>query len=252
MKIVKLDTGGVQLVDDQGRVIRSFPSSAYLEVSDNLVTVNVSGHRINLFPSKITETQVLPAASVPFNGDAYDLGLLLSTSFFDDASTGGGGGGGGMDIISGNTPPSNITKLWLNDNDKLLYFYNGEFWITSQVFQLEFNEPGTTNNNAFFRYGSLVTSVVRGAICQDNALFISAGFRRGNTSNGRVAVYSDSNGAPVVELFAFDMSGQSSGVATVSSGTPEILIGSSLSPRWVGNVTNNFSLILNYRKVYIP
>ena len=250
MKLVKLETGGVQLINDDGKLIRSFPSTAYLEVSDNLVAVNMEGHKANLFPTNITETQVLPAAAVPFNGDAYALGLLLSTSFFDDASAAGGGGGG--QIISGNTPPADISKLWLNDNDNLIYFYNGEFWITSQIFQLEFNEPGTTNNNAFFRYGSLVTSVVRGVICQDNALFISAGFRRGNTSNGRVAIYSDSNGAPAVELFAFDISGQSSGVATVSSGTPEILIGSSLSPRWVGSNTNNFSLILNYRKVYIP
>lgn len=251
MKLVKLETGGVQLINDDGKLIRSFPSTAYLEVSDNLVTVNVSGHKINLFASTITETQVLPAAAAAFSGDAYDLGLLLSTSFFDDASTSGGGGGGGQ-IISGNTPPADISKLWLNSLDNLIYFYNGEFWITSQIFQIEFNEPGTTNNNAFFRYGSLVTSVVRGVICQDNALFISAGFRRGNTSNGRVAIYSDSNGAPAAELFSFDISGQSSGVAVVTSGTPEILLGSSLSPRWVGSQTNNFSLIINYRKVYIP
>ena len=124
MKLVKLETGGVQLINDDGKLIRLFPSTAYLEVSDNLVTVNIEGHKANLFPTTITETQVLPAASVPFSGDAYDLGLLLSTSFFDDASTNGGGGGG--QIISGNTPPADISKLWLNSEDSLCLLYTSD------------------------------------------------------------------------------------------------------------------------------
>jgi len=250
MKLVKLETGGVQLINDDGKLIRLFPSTAYLEVSDNLVTVNIEGHKANLFPTNITETQVLPAAAVAFSGDAYDLGLLLSTSFFDDASANGGGGGG--QIISGNTPPADISKLWLNDDDSLIYFYNGEYWITSQIFQLEFNEPGRTNNNTFFRYGSLATNVSRGAPCQDNALFISAAFKRGNTSNGRLAVYANRSSPIASESFSFDISGQSEGVSLVDLGIPEILANSFIAPRWVGGATSNFSLILNYRKVYVP
>jgi len=251
MKLVKLETGGVQLINDDGKLIRSFPSTAYLEVSDNLVTVNMEGHKANLFPTNITETQVLPAAAAAFSGDAYDLGLLLSTSFFDDASTSGGGGGGGQ-IISGNTPPADISNLWLNSLDNLIYFYNGEFWITSQIFQIEFNEPNRTNNNTFFRYGAMTTNATRGAICQDNALFISAGFRRDNTSSGRIAIYANNLAPLATEAFSFDISGEQSGNSLVTSGTPEVFSGSFLSPRWVGATTSNFSLIINYRKVYIP
>lgn len=247
MKLVKLETGGVQLINDDGKIIRSFPGVAYLEISDNLVALNIEGHKVNLFPSSITETQILPAAPVAFSGDAYDLGLLLSSGFFGDAL-----GGGGGQIIIDSTPPSNDSKLWLNDLDNLMYFYNGQFWITSQIFQIEFSEPGGTNNNTFFRYGAMTTNISRGAPCQDNALFVSAGFRRGNSSNGRVAIYANNNSAIAFELFSFDVSGQQSGKITNPLGSPEVLAGSFLAPRWVGVQTNNFSLILNYRKVYVP
>jgi hypothetical protein len=247
MKLVKLETGGVQLINDDGKIIRSFPGVAYLEISDNLVALNIEGHKVNLFPSSITETQILPAAPVAFSGDAYDLGLLLSSGFFGDAL-----GGGGGQIIIDSTPPSNESKLWLNDADSLIYFYNGEYWITSQIFQLEFNEPGRTNNNTFFRYGSLATNVSRGAPCQDNALFISAAFKRGNTSNGRIAIYVSRSSPLAFESFSFDISGQDEGVSLVDLGVPEVLGGSFLAPRWIGGNTSNFALILNYRKVYVP
>ena len=92
MKIQKLETGGVLLIDDQDQVIRSMPSDVFLQTSDNLVTVYVGDSKVSLFPNSITETQVLPDAPIPFNGDAYDLSKLLSENFFFMSSCNNGGG----------------------------------------------------------------------------------------------------------------------------------------------------------------
>lgn len=159
------------------------------------------------------------------------------------------------EIINGSQPPTNEESLWLNTTDNLLYFNNGEYWITSQIFQLDFNDPGTTNNNTWLRFGSLVTNINRGTIVQHNALFISASFNRNNTSNGSIVIYSNSgntNPNEAQEVFSFDISGLKSGTVSSTTGSPEILANSFLAPRWEGNTTNNVTLILNYRKVYLP
>ena len=68
MKIQKLETGGVLLIDDQDQVIRSMPANVFLQTTDNLVTVYIGDSKVSLFPNSITETQVLPDAPIPFNG----------------------------------------------------------------------------------------------------------------------------------------------------------------------------------------
>ena len=114
MKIQKLETGGVLLIDDQDQVIRSMPANVFLQTTDNLVTVYIGDSKVSLFPNSITETQVLPDAPIPFNGDAYDLSKLLSENFFFMSNCNNGGSGANGALSTG-------TPYLINNTDQSVY-----------------------------------------------------------------------------------------------------------------------------------
>lgn len=102
MKIVKLENGNIQVINNSSRIIKSFtPSGASLEFTQGGEAVGLFYAGSNVFdfyPEEVESTQVLPAAKVAFSGDEEDLLDLLSTSFFFDEV--GEAGGEGSEYIT--------------------------------------------------------------------------------------------------------------------------------------------------------
>jgi hypothetical protein len=120
MNIIKQSTGNVVLADASGNIQKVFVNVNALDVkSDNEVIVKFGFNQWHsLFANQIDNTQVEPAAAVPFSGDAFDLVALLSSSFFFELSGGGGGGDNlATVLIAGNSAGANDINL--NGNDLL-------------------------------------------------------------------------------------------------------------------------------------
>ena len=92
MNIVKQSTGNVVLTDNSGNILKVFVQVNALDVvSSNEIIVKYGMNQwTTLFADQIDNTQIEPAAAVPFNGNAYSLVSLLSSSFFFELSGGGG------------------------------------------------------------------------------------------------------------------------------------------------------------------
>ena len=120
MNIVKQSTGNVVLTDAAGNIQKVFVNVNALDVkgTDEVIVKFGFNQWHSLFASQIGNTQVEPAAAVPFSGDAFDLVALLSSSFFFELSGGGvvptktsdliNDGDDGNPFISLNDLPSNL------------------------------------------------------------------------------------------------------------------------------------------------
>lgn len=96
MKIVKLENGNIELRDNSGAVLKGLPPMAVLEISQEGAAVRANYGKNNIhdiYPSEVTETQILPAAAVPFSGGVPELLSLLNSSFFFEVTSGGGEAG---------------------------------------------------------------------------------------------------------------------------------------------------------------
>jgi len=84
MNIVKQSTGNVVLTDAAGNIQKVFVNVNALDVkgTDEVIVKFGFNQWHSLFASQIDNTQVEPAAAVPFSGNAFDLVALLSSSFF--------------------------------------------------------------------------------------------------------------------------------------------------------------------------
>ena len=84
MNIVKQSTGNVVLTDAAGNIQKVFINVNALEVknSDEIIVKFGFNQWHSIFASQIDNTQIEPAAAVPFSGNAFDLVALLSVSFF--------------------------------------------------------------------------------------------------------------------------------------------------------------------------
>jgi len=92
MKIVKLENGNIELRDNSGAVLKGLPPMAVLEISQEGAAVRANYGKNNIhdiYPSEVTETQILPAAAVPFSGGVPELLSLLNSSFFFEVTSGG-------------------------------------------------------------------------------------------------------------------------------------------------------------------
>jgi len=83
--------------------------------------------------------------------DALSLKSALEPLFF---LTNSGGGGGSSNLIIQSTPPSDDSKIWFNTNDSAIYFYDGTDWVSEQIYEVIFNDQGTTPNNTWLRTGN--------------------------------------------------------------------------------------------------
>ena len=118
--IVKLANGNVALYDNGTGDFLSSLSPDVVEIecnSNGTVKVVQDNGNVEYFdPAMVANTQVLPAAAIPFAGTCSQLALLLSTDFFFVVS-----GGGVSDLATvlaaGNSAGAN--DIDLNGNDLL-------------------------------------------------------------------------------------------------------------------------------------
>ena len=84
--IVKLANGNVAIYDNSTSDFISMLSPDIVEIecnaNGNVKVIQDNGNVEYFEPSMVANTQVLPAAAIPFTGTCADLGLLLSTDFF--------------------------------------------------------------------------------------------------------------------------------------------------------------------------
>ena len=84
--IVKLANGNVAIYDNSTSDFISMLSPDIVEIECNVngtVKVIQDNGNVEYFdPAMVANTQVLPAAAIPFTGSCADLALLLSTDFF--------------------------------------------------------------------------------------------------------------------------------------------------------------------------
>lgn len=91
--IVKLANGNVAIYDNSTSDFISMLSPDIVEiecnVNGNVKVIQDNGNVEYFDPAMVANTQVLPAAAIPFSGSCADLALLLSTDFFFVVSGGG-------------------------------------------------------------------------------------------------------------------------------------------------------------------
>jgi hypothetical protein len=95
MKIKKLENGNIQVIEN-GKVIKSFSSTASLEFTQGGEAVGLFYNGSNIFdfyPTEVQELEVAPAPAVAFSGEVEDLLEELSLNFFFDEVEGTGGAG---------------------------------------------------------------------------------------------------------------------------------------------------------------
>ena len=170
-----------------------------------------------------------------------------------NVSEGGGSEGGG--IVKGSTPPSDTSLLWFNTNDKIIYFYSGSEWLSEEIFEVVFNDQGTTPNNTFFRVGNTVTSDLGiGYNMPFKSKILGLSFNRAPTTAqiGNFWMYSNeftgTDFASVVTVFTVSDTSKNGFILPNVSTT--ISANKYISFRWNGNQTNNNIITLQYRKQY--
>lgn len=84
MDIVKTLSGNVHLTDASGKILKVLINVNSLEVvNQNEIIIKYGFNQwVSVFADKVQNTQVEPAAAIPFSGDAYALVAVLSGSFF--------------------------------------------------------------------------------------------------------------------------------------------------------------------------
>jgi len=120
--IVKLANGNVAIYDStSGDFINSLsPDIVEIEcnVNGSVKVVQDNGSVEYIDPAQVANTEVVPAAAIPFLGNCADLAALLSSDFFFVVS---GGGGGSQDLASvlgfGNSANAGIIDLDYLDFD---------------------------------------------------------------------------------------------------------------------------------------
>jgi hypothetical protein len=124
MNIVKQSTGNVVLTDNSGNIVKVFVMVNALDVvSSNEIIVKYGMNQwTTLFADQIDNTQIEPAAAVPFSGNAYALVTLLSNSFFFELSGGGGSQNLSQVLTIGNN--SGLNDIEFADNYGLTFDNN--------------------------------------------------------------------------------------------------------------------------------
>jgi hypothetical protein len=149
--IVKISTSGQVAIYNAatGDFVTSYsPDNVKITTQTTTDTVKVTfdnNDAVYFNIDLVDNTQVQPAAAVPFVGNVYDLAELLATDFFFEV----GGGGGGDDLatvlIAGNS--AGATDIDLNNNDLLnvdKIDFNTATSDTAGVGQLAWNDTDGT------------------------------------------------------------------------------------------------------------
>lgn len=121
INIVKLANGNVAIYDStSGDFINSLnPDIVEIECNVNgSVKVEQDNGSVEYFdPANVANTQVVPAAAIPFTGDCADLAALLASDFFFVVS--GSGGASDLATVLGVGNSAGGFDIDLNNNDLL-------------------------------------------------------------------------------------------------------------------------------------
>jgi hypothetical protein len=121
INIVKLANGNVAVYDStSGDFINSLnPDIVEIECNVNgSVKVEQDNGSVEYFdPANVANTQVVPAAAIPFTGDCADLAALLASDFFFVVS--GGGGTSDLATVLGVGNSAGANDIDMNGNDIL-------------------------------------------------------------------------------------------------------------------------------------
>lgn len=188
MNIVKQSTGNVVLTDAAGNIQKVFVNVNALEVkgTDEVVVKFGFNQWHSLFASQIDNTQVEPAAAVPFSGDAFDLVNLLSSSFFFKLS----GGGDAIDVnydntVSGLTATNVqdaideiVTTVTAQDLDNVLAVGN-----SAGIYDIDLNNNDLNNTDKIDFNLATTDTAGEGQIVWNDALgTLNLGLKGGNTT----------------------------------------------------------------------
>ena len=149
--IVKLANGNVAIYDStSGDFINSLsPDIVEIEcnVNGSVKVVQDNGSVEYIDPAQVANTEVVPAAAIPFTGDCADLAALLSSDFFFVVS--GGGGASDLATVLGIGNSAGLFNIDLNNNDLLntdKIDFNLATTDTAGIGQLVWNDSlGTLN-----------------------------------------------------------------------------------------------------------
>jgi len=210
-----------------------------MEINDSLILLSLTQSEIDAITSPVESSMV-------YNSDAKKLQTFNGTGWENS--------GGVASINISTTPPADTSKLWFNEVDSLIYFYNGTYWLSSNVYSTTFNEPGNTPNNTWFRVGNTVSNFNGiGQYLEFDSYLVKLTYNRNpNTAKlGNYWLYSNSlTGTQFASVVAtFTVPADAGGESFLS--TPVIInAGSYISLRWNGLQTNNNICVLKYRKKY--
>jgi len=147
MNIIKTVSGNVHLTDMSGNVIKALVNVNSLEIkSENEIIVKFGFNQwASIVVDKVANTQVEPAAAIPFSGNAYDLLTLLSADFFFELS----GGGGSQDLasvlsIGNSTGFQDIDMSFGELKNTNLIDFNESISVTPTTAQLTFSNTYNT------------------------------------------------------------------------------------------------------------
>ena len=219
MNIVKQSTGNVVLTDNSGNILKVFVQVNALDVvSSNEIIVKYGMNQwTTLFADQIDNTQIEPAAAVPFNGNAYSLVSLLSSSFFFELS----GGGGSQNLSQVLTIGNSAGNQDILDVDKL--DFNTATTDTAGVGQLVWNNTDGTldlglQTGLLNKIGQQVvvkarnlsgSTITKGSIVK--VVGVAGGFIGINLALGD----SDANSATTFGIVAQDISDSSNGFVAI-------------------------------------
>jgi hypothetical protein len=149
--IVKLANGNVAIYDStSGDFINSLsPDIVEIEcnVNGSVKVIQDNGSVEYIDPAQVANTEVVPAAAIPFTGDCADLAALLSSDFFFVVS--GGGGASDLSTVLGIGNSAGLFNIDLNNNDLLntdKIDFNLATTDTAGIGQLVWNDTlGTLN-----------------------------------------------------------------------------------------------------------
>ena len=156
--IVKLANGNVAIYDStSGDFINSLsPDIVEIEcnVNGSVKIVQDNGSVEYIDPATVQNTEVVPAAAIPFSGDCADLAQLLSTDFFFVVS---GGGASDLSTVLGIGNSAGLFDIDLNNNDLL------------NTDKIDFNLATTD------------TAGIGELVCNDSLGTLNLGLKGGNT-----------------------------------------------------------------------
>ena len=231
-------TAGKNLVE---LVIDDSTEDRYLEIRSNSA-------KFSSFVVDVTNDTITGVGSG--SSTATQLMNALKAIFFLDESAKGGGV-----VVRGSTPPSDNSELWFNTNEEIIYFYDGSDWLSEQVFDVVFNDPGQTPNNTWFRSGNTAgNDLGNGYHIGYDVKIEELSFNRSPSTaqSGFFWLYSNeqtgTDNAAVICTFLVGT--EARGVLTPNVPTT-ISNGKYISMRWNGNQTNNNVAVLKFRKKHV-